>query len=62
MSLVVVEDRAAVRHIVLARAAKRNALNHELTTALGHAFEAAAGDDGVRAVVVRGDGAMFSSR
>ena len=61
MSLVVVEDRAAVRHIVLARAAKRNALNHELTTALGEALEAAAGDDAVRVVVLRGEGPMFSS-
>ena len=61
MSLVVVEDRRAVRHIVLARAAKRNALNHELTSALGQALEEAAGDDRVRVVVLRGDGPMFSS-
>ena len=61
MSLVVVENRGAVRHIVLARAAKRNALNHELTSALGEALEEAAGDEGVRAVVLRGDGPMFSS-
>src|ERR687896_1929088 len=61
MSLVVVEDRGTVRHIVLARAAKRNALDHELTGALGHALEQAAGEDGVRVVVLRGDGPVFSS-
>ena len=61
MSLVVVENRGAVRHIVLARAAKRNALDHELTRDLGHALEEAAVEDGVRVVVLRGDGAVFSS-
>ena len=61
MPLVLVEDREAVRHVVLARAAKRNALNGELITAFGHALEEAAEDPGVRVVVVRGDGPMFSS-
>ena len=61
MSLVVVENRGAVRHIVLARAEKRNALDHELTRDLGHALEEAAVEDGVRVVVLRGDGAVFSS-
>ena len=60
MSLVV-EDRAAVRHIVLARTAKRNALDRELTSAIGQALEQAAADDGVRVVVLRGAGPMFSS-
>ena len=61
MSLIQVEDRGAVRHIVLKRAEKRNALNGELIQALGTAIEDAAGDQSVRVVVVRGDGAMFSS-
>lgn len=61
MGLVEVEDRGAVRHVVMSRAEKRNALNHELVEALGEAFEAAAGDPNVRCVVLRGDGAMFSS-
>jgi len=61
MSLVQVEDRGAVRHIVLNRPEKRNALNGELTAALGQALEAAAGDERARVVVVRGEGAMFSS-
>ena len=61
MSLVGIEDRGAVRHLVLQRSEKRNAFNGELTSDLGHALEAAAGDASVRCVVVRGDGAMFSS-
>lgn len=61
MSLVGVDDRGAVRHLVLQRAEKRNAFNAELIEDLGHALEAAAADDSVRVVVVRGDGAMFSS-
>ncbi|HEX8856484.1 MAG TPA: enoyl-CoA hydratase/isomerase family protein [Thermoleophilaceae bacterium] len=61
MGLVAVEDRDAVRHVVMERAEKRNALNDELVLALGEAFEEAAGDDSVRVVVLRGDGPMFSS-
>ena len=61
MSLVGVDDRNGVRHLVLQRAEKRNAFNGELIQALGHALEAAAADESVRVVVVRGDGAMFSS-
>lgn len=61
MPLVGVEDRGTVRHIVLQRAEKRNAFNAELTAALGQALEHAAADAGVRCVVVRGDGTMFSS-
>ena len=61
MSLIGVEDRGGVRHLVLQRAEKRNAFNSELIQALGHALEAAAADDSVRVLVVRGDGPMFSS-
>jgi enoyl-CoA hydratase/carnithine racemase len=61
MSLVGTSDRGAVRHIVLQRAEKRNALNAELIQGLGSALEAAAAADGVRVVVVRGDGPVFSS-
>jgi enoyl-CoA hydratase/carnithine racemase len=61
MSLVGVEDRGAVRHLVLQRAEKRNAFNGALIEALGAALEDAAGDGSVRVVVVRGDGPMFSS-
>ncbi|MEJ7718894.1 MAG: enoyl-CoA hydratase/isomerase family protein [Thermoleophilaceae bacterium] len=61
MGLVEVEDRGAVRRIVMSRAEKRNALNVELIDALREAFEAAAADPDVRVVVLRGDGTMFSS-
>ena len=61
MPLVETEDRGAVRHIVMTRAEKRNAMNGELVIALGEAFKEAANDDSVRVVVVRGDGPMFSS-
>src|SRR3954454_16203125 len=61
MPLVEIEDRGAVRHVVLNRPEKRNALNGELIRALGSAVEDAATDDEVRVVVVRGEGPMFSS-
>src|SRR4051794_25129741 len=61
MGLVEIEDRGAVRHIVLNRPEKRNAFNGELIEAAGRAFEDAAADDSVRVVVVRGNGPMFSS-
>jgi enoyl-CoA hydratase/carnithine racemase len=61
MGLVQIEDRGAVRHVVLTRAEKRNAMNGEMVLALGEAFREAAADESVRVVVVRGDGPMFSS-
>ena len=61
MSLVGTEDRGGVRHLVLQRAEKRNAMNAELILDLARAIERAAADPDVRVVVVRGDGAMFSS-
>jgi enoyl-CoA hydratase/carnithine racemase len=61
MSVVETEDRGAVRHVVLSRSEKRNAMNDELVLALGEAFEAAWRDESVRVVVVRGEGPMFSS-
>lgn len=61
MSLVLAEDRDAVRHVVLDRPQKRNALSAALIEELGAALGAAAGDPSVRVVVVRGAGAMFSS-
>jgi enoyl-CoA hydratase/carnithine racemase len=59
--MVGVEDTGAVRHLVLQRPEKRNALNGELIRELGAAIEAAAADDSVRVVVLRGEGPMFSS-
>ena len=61
MPLVEIEDRGPVRHVVMARSEKRNAMNGELVRGLGEAFRDAADDDSVRVVVVRGEGAMFSS-
>jgi enoyl-CoA hydratase/carnithine racemase len=61
MSLVVSEDRGAVRHVVLNRPEKRNALSRAVVEELGVALRAAAGDPAVRCIVLRGEGAMFSS-
>jgi len=61
MSIVVTEDRGAVRHVVLNRPEKRNALNDEVILGLREALEAAAAADAVKCVVLRGEGAMFSS-
>jgi enoyl-CoA hydratase/carnithine racemase len=59
--LVLAEDRGAVRHLILNRPDKRNALNAELVLAIRHAFRAAADDPAVRCVVVRGAGPVFSA-
>lgn len=61
MSLVETEDRGAVRHLILNRPEKRNAMHGELVLAIGAALKEAANDAHVRCVVVRGAGAMFSS-
>jgi enoyl-CoA hydratase/carnithine racemase len=61
MALLVTEDRGRVRHLVLNRPDKRNALSGELIRELGAAIEETAADDDVRVVVLRGEGAMFSS-
>lgn len=59
--LVLTEDRGAVRHLVLNRAAKRNAFNAALVEALSAALLTAANDAGVRVVVLRGAGPVFSA-
>ena len=61
MPLVLTEDRGAVRHVVLNRPEKRNALNGELVLELRGALHAAGADPAVRCVVLRGAGRMFSS-
>jgi enoyl-CoA hydratase/carnithine racemase len=61
MSIVLTEDRGAVRHIIMNRPEKRNAMNDELIAGLAEALGAAAHDPSVLCVVVRGEGAMFSS-
>ena len=59
--IVLTEDRDAVRHVILNRPEKRNAFNQELVIATGEALRAAADDPSVHCVVLRGEGAMFSS-
>lgn len=59
MAIVEVEDRGPVRHIVMMRSEKRNALNRELVAALGEAFREAEGAAGAQCVVLRGDGPVF---
>jgi enoyl-CoA hydratase/carnithine racemase len=61
MTLVLTDDRGPVRHVILNRPEKRNAFNGELVAATGEALREAAADPGVRCVVVRGEGPMFSS-
>jgi enoyl-CoA hydratase/carnithine racemase len=61
MSMVMIEDQGPVRHLVLNRPEKRNALNGELVLALRDAITAAAHDQDVKCVVLRGAGPMFSS-
>lgn len=61
MSLVETEDRGAVRHLILNRPEKRNAMHGELVLAIGAALKEASLADDVRCVVLRGAGAMFSS-
>ena len=59
--LVITEDREAVRHVILNRPEKRNALNEDLVLAIGAALRAAADDPSVRCVVLRGNGPVFSA-
>ncbi len=54
-----IEREGACARVVLARPAVRNAFNAELIAALREAFEELGRDDGVRAVVLQGDGAVF---
>lgn len=61
MSIVEREDRGAVRHIVLNRPEKRNAMNQELLRALGGELREAAADPSVHCVVLRGNGPVFSA-
>jgi len=60
MSLVLVEDRDAVRHVIINRPEKRNALSRAVIEELGTALRGAAAQESVRIVVLRGEGAMFS--
>src|ERR687896_627617 len=52
MPLLLTEDRGAVRHLVLNRPEKRNALSGDLIRELGAAIEESAADEEVRVVVL----------
>jgi enoyl-CoA hydratase/carnithine racemase len=61
MSLVETEDRGAVRHVVLNRPEKRNAMNQALLLELAGALRAAGDEDSVHCVILRGAGPVFSA-
>lgn len=59
MNPVILEDRAAARHVVMNRPGRRNALDVELVRALVTELRLAADDPGVECVVLRGEGPSF---
>jgi len=61
MSIVLTEDRGHVRHVILNRPEKRNAMSQELLLALGETLRAAAAEQDVHCVVLRGEGPVFSA-
>jgi enoyl-CoA hydratase/carnithine racemase len=61
MSIVYSEDRGHVRHVVLNRPEKRNAMSQELLRALADELRAAAAEESVHCVVLRGEGPVFSA-
>ena len=61
MSIVFTEDQGRVRHVVMNRPEKRNAMNQELLGELGAALQAAGADASVECVVLRGEGPVFSA-
>jgi enoyl-CoA hydratase/carnithine racemase len=61
VSIVNIENRGQVRHIVLNRPEKRNAMSQELLRALADALREAADDESVHCVVLRGEGPVFSA-
>ncbi len=61
MSIVITEDRNAVRHVILNRPEKRNAMSQELLRALAQTLREAAAEESVHCVVLRGEGKVFSA-
>jgi enoyl-CoA hydratase/carnithine racemase len=61
MSIVFSESHGRVRHVVLNRPEKRNAMNQELLRALREELGDAAADPDVHCVVLRGEGPVFSA-
>ena len=60
-SLVLSNVENNICYITLNRARKRNAITMEMMDELGRAFDAVNQQDGVRAVIVRADGPVFSA-
>lgn len=60
-STIVLETLDGVARITLNRPERANALNHVMLEEIGQALDAAEGDASVRAIIVRGAGAAFSS-
>lgn len=61
MSLVLTDDSGPVRHVVLNRPDKRNAMSQALLVELRDALSAAADDPAVHCVILRGAGRVFSA-
>jgi enoyl-CoA hydratase/carnithine racemase len=61
MVLVTTNDRGPVRHVVLNRPDKRNAMSQALLVELADALREAANDSSVHCVVLRGEGRVFSA-
>jgi enoyl-CoA hydratase/carnithine racemase len=61
MSIVFSESHGRVRHVVLNRPEKRNAMNQELLRELREELGAAAADPEIHCVVLRGEGPVFSA-
>ena len=61
MSLIRIEKRESVSHVVFDRAEKRNAMSPELIADLDAALLSVQTDSECRCVVIRGDGPMFSA-
>jgi len=61
MSIVLTEDRGAVRHVILNRPEKRNAMNQQLLRELREALLGASDEAAVHCVVLRGEGPVFSA-
>ena len=58
---IAIEDHGAVRRILLARPAQRNAQSQQMLDELMHAMDAARVDDAVNVVVIGGQGDHFSA-
>jgi enoyl-CoA hydratase len=55
------EDEGRVARIIMNRPEVRNAQNNQMTYELNDAFTAAALDDGVKVIILSGEGPMFSA-